>query len=111
MINPGELRHRITIEQKTITKDELLNNVEEWAEYYSCYASINGLSGSEYWAAQAQQAENTVTFLVRYHRKIENMNPQAFRIIFKGSVYDIKHIDNFKYMNDTVKFKAVQKLG
>ena len=83
----------------------------EWADYYRCRAYVNGLSGSEYWAAAAQQAENTVVFEVRWCCRLSEIHPQICRIVFRGSVYDVKSVDNVQYNDRFIKIKAVMKHG
>lgn len=108
-MNAGMLRNKITIQKKSITTDEIEQQIESWFDYFTCYAYVNNLSGSEYWAAAQQHSENTVVFTVRYCRKLANMTSQDYRIIFRGNIYDINFVDNVMYENTTLKFKA--KLG
>lgn len=100
------MKHRILFEKWN-------EDTESWISppFYRCWAYINGLSGSEYWAAQAVQAENTVQFTVRYCRKLDEIVPQAYHIVYHGESYDIKHIDNVKFENRWIKIKAVKKIG
>ena len=99
----GKLRHRITI--------QVMDNNEAWFDLQTCNAQVNGLSGSEYWAASAEQAQNTVDFIVRYTVILSDLVPQTTRIIFRGKVYDVKSIDNFMYQNRSLKLRAVMKHG
>jgi SPP1 family predicted phage head-tail adaptor len=55
----GKLRHTITV--------QVMSATELWVDLLTCQAQVNGLSGSEYWAASAEQAQKHVDFLVRYH--------------------------------------------
>lgn len=110
-MNAGLFKHRITIQALTATKDEEGQQIQSWTDYAIAKAYVNGLSGSEYWAAQAIQAENTVVFSVRYTQKIAAIIPQEYRIVFGGAVYDIKNVDNVQYQNNVVKIKAVKKNG
>lgn len=105
-MNPGTLNQRISFEQW----DE---DRETWNSkpFYQCWAAVNGLSGQEYWAAKAMQAENTVKFTIRYCKKLEQITPQGFSILFLGKRYDIEQMDHVKYGKRMMIVKAVEKLG
>ena len=107
-MNADELRHPITFEKMSVVQDDIGNEIKAWSYYYNCRASVNGLSGSEYWAAKAQQAEETVVFTVRYCENLKNINPQEYRISFRGEIYDIQPSDNYKHLNESLKIKAVR---
>ncbi|MDW7658135.1 MAG: phage head closure protein [Bacillota bacterium] len=99
----GKLRHQITI--------QVMNADELWFDLLTCHAQVNGLSGSEYWAASAEQAQNSVDFVVRYAADLVNLAPQTTRILFRGNRYDVKSIDNFMYQNRSLKLRAVMHHG
>lgn len=103
----GKFNRRITIQQRSTSTNENGMDVETWTDSYLCWAYVNGLSGTEFWAAQAVQAEETVVFTIRYCRIVKTLDPRNFRILFDGVPYDIKHIDNVRYENDAVKIRAV----
>jgi len=99
----GKLRHTITIQ--VMSADEL------WADLLTCQAQVNGLSGSEYWAASAEQAQNNVDFTVRYTPLLSDLLPQTTRILFRGLRYDVQSIDNFMYQDRSLKLRAVMHHG
>lgn len=55
----GSLRHRVEIHAPTNTVDEIGNQIETWAKVADAWASIEPISGREYWAAAQVQAETT----------------------------------------------------
>jgi len=99
----GKLRHKITI--------QVMSANELWADLLTCQAQVNGLSGSEYWAASAEQAQTTVDFLVRYTPLLSGLLPQTTRILFRGLRYDVQSIDNFLYQDRSLKLRAVMHHG
>lgn len=105
----GKLNKRISIQQLTEGQDEIGNQVKTWVDFYSCFAYANGLSGTEYFAAAATQAENTVTFEIRYNVSLKDIDTTTYRIVFDGKIYDIENIDNIQFKNETLKLKAVAK--
>jgi len=99
----GKLRHTITIQ--VMSADEL------WVDLLTCQAQVNGLSGSEYWAASAEQAQNNVDFTVRFTPLLSGLLPQTTRILFRGLHYDVRSIDNFMYQDRSLKLRAVMHHG
>lgn len=99
----GKLRHRISI--------QTLNENEQWAHLTACYAQVNALSGNEYWAAAAEQAQNTVDFVVRCTPLLARLAPQTTRIVFNGDRYDVQSIDNYMHRNRSLKLRAVMTYG
>ena len=99
----GKLRHKITI--------QVMNEDELWVDLLTCQAQVNGLSGSEYWAASAEQAQNSVDFVIRYTPPLTNLIPQTTRVLFRGHHYDVKSIDNFMFQDRSLKFRAVMHHG
>lgn len=101
------MNQRITIQRRETVVDENGFESEVWQDYYTCWAYANGLSGSEFWAAQAVQAEKTVNFTIRFCRRAAVLNPKNFRLVFQGELYDITHVDIVRYENDTIKLRAI----
>lgn len=110
-MNANELRHPIVIEKLTSGFDEIGNQTESWATYHPCRAAINGVSGREYTAAKAEQAESTLTFRIRYCAALKDLtrpgSTQGYRINWGGEVFDIEHVDNYKFLNKSLNIKAV----
>ena len=103
-MNPGELRHRITIQILETVVNENGFEVEEWMDFKTLWASIKNLHGREYFEAAAVQKENTVKFIIRYFSGIDT----SMKIMFKGKSYNIIQIDNIKYENKFIEIKALE---
>lgn len=84
---------------------------EKWVDFGNVHARVNGLSGSEYWAAAAVQAQNAVNFDVRYIRSLAKIAPQDCRIKFNGNLYDVQSIDDFEFRHQTLRLKGVMLHG
>lgn len=82
------LRHRVTIEQRTQTRDEFGGVVESWETVAIVPAEVWPLSGREFVAAQAEQAGVTTRITIRYQAGIE----PAMRITHDGRTYNIKAV-------------------
>lgn len=117
-MNPGELRHRVTIQRskKTVGQNRVIQ--KEYQDVKTVRAKVNNLHGKEYWTAKEYEAENTVEFTMRYS-SVKNIpesdKPDARareistkdRLVFRGKIYNITSIDNILYRNEYVKIKAV----
>jgi SPP1 family predicted phage head-tail adaptor len=70
----GKMRHRITIqenrppqdEQGRAQRDDYGAPLDSWVDIRACWASIEPLSGREYFAAAQIQAEQVTRFRIRY---------------------------------------------
>lgn len=110
-MDSGAYRSLVTIQQYVSGFDDIGNPSEEWQDYKTCYAYVNGLSGREYWEAAVVHGENTVEFVFRWKPFFDSMNTKQYRLLFNGGIYDITSIDNIQFRNKTVKIKAVTKSG
>lgn len=114
-MNPGDLKHRITIQKLITATNENGFKEESWVNWKTVWAKVVNLYGKEFWSAKAVQAENTVKFTIRYQRELDDT--KKFRIIFgkrqvKGKeqdrVFNISFIDNIKYQNSYQEIKAME---
>ena len=101
-MNPGKLRHRITLQRYTEIVDPDGFTTQQWQDVATVWAAVENLYGREYWEAAAVQAENTVKFTIRYRPDVD----QAMRIVFRGKIYNIISVDNIKYRNEFIEIKA-----
>jgi SPP1 family predicted phage head-tail adaptor len=101
-----QMRGRITIQKSTTENDKYGNHTLIWEDYYKCSAYVNNLSGTEYWAASEVNAQDEVNFIIRYCKKVAVLTSDHYRIIFRGSIYDISFVDNVQYADKTMKLRA-----
>lgn len=111
MIKIGKYRHRITIQLRETVTNHNGFTADEWLNFHTCWAYVSGLSGQEFWAAQAVQAENTVNFKIRYSPYLEKLNSKDYRLVFKDDVYNITSVDFVRFENKAVIIKAVKLEG
>lgn len=110
-MDSGAYRNIVTIQKYVEGFDDIGNPSNEWRDYTNAYAYVNGLSGREYWEAANVNQENTVEFVFRWKPFFDTMNTKQYRLVFRGSIYNINLIDNIQFRNKTVKIKAVTKSG
>lgn len=107
----GAYKHQIVIERRETTIDAIGNTVRRWEVHKHDYAYVNGISGREYWEAQAVNKENTVDFTLRWKPYIDELNTIDYRVKFKGEYYNIETIDNIRFANQTVKLRCISSNG
>lgn len=105
----GKMNSRIIIQKSTPENDRNGNHMLAWTDFYKCFAYANNLSGKEYWAAAQSNAQNEVSFVVRYCRKLSALTSENYRVLFNGEAYNISFVDNVQYRDKTIKIRAVKE--
>lgn len=100
MFNPGILKRKILFQYS--------KNLIDWEDFYSCRAYINGLSGTEFFIANAGfDTSLTVTVICRYTKRLMEVIPTNFRIVDGDTVYNlISPADDVGYRHEEIKFRA-----
>lgn len=106
MIN--EMRERILFQKSSSAKDKNGNRILSWADFYSCAAYANNMSGEEYWAAAQTNSQTDMYFRVRYCSELKDLNSEKFRIIFQDEIYNITFVDNIQYSNKMLKIRVTK---
>jgi len=85
----GDLRYLVTIEAFTSSQDPATGEmVQEWTIIGQEWASIEGVSGREFLAASAEQAETTFRVVMRHRPDLVT----TMRLEYEGDRYQIKAI-------------------
>ncbi len=88
-IKAGVLRHRIDIEQLTITQDSSGDAVRSWSALHSSVpASIEPLSARDFIAASAVQSQIVARVTIRYRAGLN----ASMRLNHNGTIYNISGI-------------------
>ena len=103
----GDLKHQIVIERPETTTDAKGNRRTAWVPVVTCWASMADVSGRDFYAAQAHQAQDVVTFGIRWLDSID----KECRIIHDGRVYHIEQINHLGYKRDFLHVKAREIRG
>lgn len=81
---------------------------ETWTDFYTNFAYINSLTGTERWMAEQAGADRTLKFVLRWHPQLDEVRPKYYRIIFAGRIFTITFVDNVQYKNETVRIDALE---
>lgn len=85
ILDSSHLNRRITLQQRSASKDSFGQESTNWTDYLTCWARIEPLSGRELIAAQAQQAETTHEIVIRYRPGIV----PAMRAVYQGRIFNV----------------------
>ncbi len=94
-MNPGNLRHRIILQTKTVTRDSFGAEIEVWGQEIELWASIEPLTSREYFASLQMQSQVTHKITIRYYPGLRT----DWRIKLGSRLFDIKSIINLREEN------------
>lgn len=85
MMRAGDMRHQVTIEQRSTTQDAAGEPSLTWSTYVTRRAAVDRAAGREVWASAQRQGRVPVVFRLRY---LSGVTP-AMRIVWGGRVHNI----------------------
>ena len=90
---------------KPITVQVRDPDTEQWTDSLHLHADVNKTGGGTTFNAGADQYRATLTFKVRYTRKLEDIanRPQPFRIVYRGHTYKVVDYDDYMERHKDVK--------
>lgn len=103
----GKLRHRIKLEMPIIVKDSIGQEGEGWQDVATVWASIEPLSGREYFNAQQINSEISTKITIRY---IEALSPK-WAVQFGNRTFNILSVINFEERNIYLQLLCSEKAG
>ena len=105
----GRASHRIRIEQKSVTRNAIGEEVVTWADVItdtadnSIWAEVWPLKWREFFAAQQTQYAADVRFRLRYRAGLT----QDMRVVWNGDAFDILSIVDVGAAHHTTEILAV----
>lgn len=102
---------KIQIQRLAQGRDTIGNDRAGWETFFRPWAEVNCTGGREYYAAAQVNAENDMVFKIRYSHKLDGLQAQDIRIIYKGLTYDVKHIDDYMEQHQELVLRARQFNG
>lgn len=91
----GKLRHKITIESKSNAQDAYGALVETWSTYATAWASIEPLTGREYFEQGKVSSEVTTRIRIRHISGVTNL----MRVKFGTRIFTIVTVINIDERN------------
>ena len=95
---------------KPVTIQKINEISELWEDAYTVHACINkSKQDNEYSSGGAVQGKRSLTFEVRYFAELEeiSLNIQLYRVVYKGTPYNITDFDDYMLKHQIVKLFGV----
>lgn len=89
-MNPGRLRERVTFQKRSTALNSYREAKDAWSKIVSCWASVDPISGREFFTAMQVQSDITFRITCRYSNALSKVTAQD-RIIHGNKIYDIRH--------------------
>ncbi|MEF2965038.1 phage head closure protein [Paenibacillus sp. M1] len=89
----GRFNKRITLYGPVVTQDEIGNEIETFGEICTLWSMVKTTKGTEYFAAAQTNSVNTVRFVVRYSKYLEEIfkkEKSKFEVEYKSVRYDVQ---------------------
>ena len=100
----GDLKHRITLRRAVTITDSRGNRIKSYTDIASVMAGMKDVSGRDLYAALGAQAEDLVTFSIRWREDLD----ASCRIVRGLETYEIKQVNHLGYKRDFMQLKARQ---
>ena len=84
----GELRHRVTIQEKTVTIDAYGGEVVTWGTVATVWAAVEPLSGREF--LEGRRQENEINHRIRIRHR-EGLTP-SMRVWWQSRAFDVETV-------------------
>ena len=101
----GQLRHRITVQQLSKARNSMGEEEPGWTNFATRWASIEPISGREYFTAQQVNAEITHRVRMRYLKGMEN----TMRFLYGTRIFQVKVIMNAEERNRELEILCTEK--
>lgn len=102
----GSMRRRLIIQKHETVIDGIGNHTSKWIDYHSCFCYANLSSGQEYGVSPETLAEGSITFIIRWCRKIADLNTKEYRIFFSRQAYNIVSVDDVRFLHERFQIIA-----
>ena len=101
----GSMRRRLVIQKHETVVDRIGNHTSTWVDYHRCFCYANLSSGDEYGVSPETISQGSITFIIRWCRKLTDLNSKEYRIRFAGESYNITSVDDVRFRHE--KFQIV----
>ena len=101
-IKAGDLRHPIKLKKPVTTVGEHNRRSTTFTDAGTVYAAKSDVSGREFFAAHAVNAEDIVTFTIRWREDIDT----TWRVEHGTDTYGILEVNHLGYMRDYLRLKC-----
>lgn len=112
-INPGKLREVVQLQQLVTATDAVGNQTADWQTAATLRCRVNSLYGEDYWAAAAQNQQDTLVFVLRWcpvlAAAMADGDLTRWRLQLGRAAYEIRSFDDVDFAHKLVKLRAVRQ--
>ena len=101
-IKAGDMRQTVTLIRPVTTLGEHGRRSTAWEDVSTVAAAKSDVSGREFFAAHAVNAEDIVTFTLRYRTDTDS----TWRVRHGSETYNILEVNRLGYMTDWMRLKC-----
>jgi SPP1 family predicted phage head-tail adaptor len=105
----GRLRHQITLQSPSRTRNAVGEPVTTWTDVATVWASVGPLSARDLFAAQQWQAEVTHRVRIRYAPDVADVQ-DSWRVLFGSRVLVIRTVRNIDERNVEIELLCSEGL-
>lgn len=87
-MNPGDLRHRVVFQSKSVTRNNIGEQVVTWVPYATRWARVKPLRGRELFAAQQTHSTVDTKIVLRFDSTTSAITADM-RVVWRGENYDV----------------------
>lgn len=106
VLRAGELDRRITLQQRSTSRDSGGMQVNTWADVATVWAKIQPASGREMLTSGALMSEVTHTITIRYRTGVTT----AMRALYGSTILDIKAVVDVEMAHVALELSCAQGL-
>lgn len=110
-INPGRLRHTVSIQRASSAQDASGHPSEDWSEIGQIKASIEPLTGVERTTGQQSIADVSHRIVMRYVPGVSSGITPKDRILFGTRIFDLAAVLNLEERNLMLEIMAKERIG
>jgi SPP1 family predicted phage head-tail adaptor len=103
----GQLRHRITIQQRAQTVVDG-DQVTTWTDVWTCSAAIEPISGREYFSAASISADVSHRIRIRYTSAFAPL--PNMQIVYGSRTFDIQTVMNVEERNHELHLMTKERV-
>ena len=101
-IKAGDLRQAVTLVRPDTTLGDHNRRTTQWVDAATVPAAKADVSGREFFQAHAVNAEDIVTFTIRWRDDVD----ETWRVRHGTQVYGILEVNHLGYMRDYMRLKC-----
>ena len=101
----GMFRNKITIRQRTLEVDELLQEIETFVDYGTFWAMVKTSKTDESITAAQESTKIQKRFVVKYSKSLDvfiGAEKTSFEVVHKGIIYDVKEAIDDNDLHETI---------